>query len=110
MEETGQKIIAKNKSGPIWAGISLLGGLIGAGSVYLCYYNVAGPNPGSNGLSIVSGTGLIISFCLLTASLIMGIKILINSPRRRFWSILAIAISGTGVMGLIVISFLGTMI
>lgn len=98
-----------SRTSRIWTVLALSGALLGTGAVYLSYLNVVRSRPATSAFAVLAGAGLIISFCLLTASLIMSIKIAVNSPRRRFWPIVTIAISGTGFIALIGISLLGTM-
>ena len=109
MEQIERSPVEKKISAPLWAGIALLGTSIGGGAVYLCYYNIAGPRPDSSGPAILSGAGLIISFCLLTLSLIMGIRNLIQSVEYRKWAIVNLVISGTGIIALVGICVLGIM-
>ena len=91
----------------IWFGIALAGVIISAASVYFCYYcHIEGYHK-TSGPVITAGLGLIIAFCVLTVTLIAGIKAFIISQHLQFWPVLILVISGLSLIGLVGISILG---
>jgi len=104
-ETTGY--LETGKSDRAWAGIAVAGGIIAAGAIYLCYYCHIEEYGNTSWLVIAAGLGLLIAFCVLTVSLIAGIKSFIISQHRRFWPISTMIVSGVSLIGLAGILIIG---
>jgi len=98
------------KSDRAWFGISVAGAMLTALSVYLCYYCQIKEYGQTSWLVIAAGLGLVISFCVLTVSLIAGIKSFIINRPGRFWPVSTMIISGASLIGLVGISIIGIML
>jgi hypothetical protein len=95
------------KAEKVWFGIAVAGVVIAAYSVYLCYYCQIEEYNKTYWPVIAAGLGLVIAFCVLTVTLIVGIKAFIISRHLRFWSVSMLVISGLSLIGLVGISILG---
>ncbi len=104
-ETTGHLEIGKAEKA--WFGIAVVGLIAAAGSIYLCYYCQIEEYGKASWPVITAGLGLIIAFCVLTVTLIVGIKALIISRQRRFWPVSTMIISGISLIGLVGILIIG---
>jgi hypothetical protein len=93
-----------------WFGLAAVGSIIAAGSIYLCYYCQIEEYGKASWLVITAGLGLIIAFCVLTVTLIAGIKAFIIIRTRRFWPVLTMVVSGLALIGLIGMIILGSIL
>jgi hypothetical protein len=90
-----------------WFGIAVAGVIAAACSVYLCHYSYSGGFAQNSWPVTSAGLGLIIAFCVLTVTLIAGIKAFIVRRWRRFWPVSTMIVSGLSLIGLAGISILG---
>jgi hypothetical protein len=104
-EATGY--LETGKSDRAWFGISVAGAMLTALSVYLCYYCQIKEYGKASWPVITAGLGLVIAFCMLTVTLIAGIKALIISRQRKFWPASTMIVSGLSLIGLAGILILG---
>jgi len=95
------------KAEKAWFGMAVVGVIAAAGSIYLCYYCQIEEFGKVSWPVITAGLGLIIAFCVLTVTLIAGIKAFIISRHLQFWPVLILVISGLSLIGLVGISILG---
>jgi len=104
-ETTGH--LETGKAEKAWFGIAVVGMIVAAGSMYLCYYCQIEEYGKASWPVLTAGLGLLIAFCVLTVTLIVGIKAFIISRHFQFWPVLILVISGLSLIGLIGISILG---
>ena len=95
------------KTEQAWFGIAIAGAIAAAGSISLCYYCHIEGYHNTSWPVIAAGLGVVIGFCVLTVTLIVGIKAFIISRHFQFWPVLILVISGLSLIGLIGISILG---
>ncbi len=106
-EEIGQPQPEAGANGLIWFGLAVAGAVVTALSVYLCYYSYSGGFAQDSWPVISAGLGLIIAFCVLTVTLIAGIRTLVVRSWYRLWPVSTIVVSGLSLVGLAGISILG---
>jgi hypothetical protein len=104
---TKEEISQPDQCNWVGLGIAITGGIVAAGSIYLCYYCFIQGYSKTSWLVIGSGLGLILAFCMLTIALIGGIRETIVRRLGRFWPITTIVISMVSLIGLVGISILG---
>ena len=108
-EEIGQPQPGIGTDGLIWFGLAVAGAILTALSIYLCYYCYIKEYSPDSWPVITAGLGLVIAFCILTLSLIVGIKASIINRQRRFWPVSTMVVSGVSLVGLIGLLILGGM-
>lgn len=87
--------------------IALAGAALAAGSIHLCHYAfVRDLSPFSVGV-LAAGLGLLGAFCVLTAAVIGGIRLLIIDPGDRFRPVSALIIALAALAVLIGLAVIG---
>ena len=109
-EEIEQPRSETGTSNLVWFGIAVAGAAVTSLSVYLCYYSYRGGFAQTSWPVVTAGLGLIIAFCILTVTLIAGIRRLVLRRCYLFLAYSTVIVSVAALIGLTGLMIIGIML